>query len=183
MTINNFDLIFEQWKADLKNRDRSAAAVYGNFEALFTSLRAAGATFDEAHKYLPNATKAHQPDPALARNTYKCLKTSPKLAGFSEKEFVDKWNKDIADKATNAFYDTFPRPKSKDEEDEDGEPKVYGNMSAKEYKLQRKYADTYPVLNTEELEKKMLSGTYNPMEDIAILLGKKKDSSNNDDTQ
>ena len=150
MTINNFDLIFEQWKADLKNRDRSAAAVYGNFEALFTSLRAAGATFDEAHKYLPNATKAHQPDPALARNTYKCLKTSPKLAGFSEKEFVDKWNKDIADKATNAFYDTFPRPKSKDEEDD--ERKVGGNkITAKEYRLMRNHIDQFKHVDLDSL--------------------------------
>lgn len=181
MTANNFDLIFEEWKADLKNKDRSALAVYGNFEDLFNRLRVAAATFDEAHKYLSDAIKAHQPPPALARNTYKMLKSSPKMSAFTEKEFIDQWNKDISDKATNAFYDAFPRPKTKDEEDDDGEPKVYGNMSIKEYKMQRKYADTFPILNTEELERKMLSGTYNPMEDIAILLGKKKDS--NDDSQ
>jgi hypothetical protein len=181
VTANKFDLIFEQWKADLKNKDRSAPSVYGNFEELFNSLRAAAATFEEAHAFLTTAVKAHQPAPGLARNTYKSLKSEGKMGLTTEKEFSDKWNGDIADWATNAFYDTFPRPKTKDEEDDDGEPKVYGNMSIKEYKLQRRYADSYPVLNTEELERKMLSGTYNPIEDIAILLGKKKD--NNDDTQ
>lgn len=179
MSASNFDLIFEEWEANLKTKDRSAGAVSSNFEELFDALKAAGANFDEARALLPKATKAHQPAPALARNTYKNAKSSPKVSGFSEKEFIDQWNKDIADKATGAFYSVFPRPKAKNEDD-DGEPKVYGSMSVKEYKAQRRHADAYPILDTEELEKKMMQGTYNPIEDIASILDKKKDSNGSD---
>ena len=173
MSDNVFELIVEEWEANLKQRDRSAAAIDGNFEEVFESLHAAGASFDEARALLPRVIKAHQPSTAVARNTYKCTKSSPRGSYFTEKEFIDQWNKDIADKGTSAFYSIFPRPKKKDEDD-DGEPKVYGNMSAREYRAQRRHADQFPILNTEELEKKMLSGTYNPMEDIANILGNKK---------
>lgn len=177
MTQNNFDLIFEDWKASLKTRDRSANAVVGNYEDLFEQLRAAGATFADVHPMLQKAIKAHQPPPGLARNTYKTMKTNPKISSYTEKEFIDKWNQDIADKATNTFFSVFPVPKNKDQEDD--EPKVYGNMSAKEYRAQRRYSDQFPVLNTEELEKRVLSGSYNPLEDIKNILGKKDDNGNN----
>ena len=178
MTENNFDLIYEDWKASLKTRDRSAGSVSSNFEDLFEKLRSAGATFAEAHPMLPKATKAHQPPPALAKATYRNLRSNPKIAIYSEKEFIDQWNQDIADKATNAFFSVFPVPKNKDQEDD--EPKVYGNMSVKEYKAQRRYSDQFPVLNTEELEKKMLSGSYNPLDDIEDILGKNKDKNGAD---
>jgi hypothetical protein len=95
---SNLDLIFEEWKANLKQRDRSAASVANNFEELFSELKRAGATFDEAHAILPKAIKAHQPTPGLARNIYKTSKSNPKVAGTSEKEFIDQWNEDIAAK-------------------------------------------------------------------------------------
>ena len=174
---SNFDLILEEWISGLKNRDRSAPAVESNFEELFDSLKRANASFDEAHALLPKAVKAHLPPPGLARNTYKHIKNSPKASGLTEKEFIEAWNKDINDKGTNAFYSVFPRPKEDD--DEDPEPKVYGSMSVKEYKLQRRHADQFPILNTEELEQKMLSGSYNPIEDIANILGKKDNNGDN----
>jgi hypothetical protein len=168
---SNLDLILEEWEASLKQKDRSAGAVGSNFDELFEKLKAAGATFEEAHAILPKAIKMHQPPLPVARNTYKSTKMIAKVAAFTEKEFIERWNKDIADKGTNSFFSIFPRPKQEDEEDPG--PKVYGNMSAKEYRLQRRYADQFPVLNTEELEKRMVQGTYNPMEDIADVLGKK----------
>lgn len=173
---SNLELILEQWIAELKNKDRSAPAVEGNFEELFEALKRANASFDEAHALLPRAIKAHQPSTGLARNQYKHRAGSVKMSGLTEKEFIDSWNKDISDKGTNAFYSVFPRPKNSDEEDDDPEPKVYGSMSAKEYKLQRRHADQFPILDTEALERKMLSGTYNPVEDIANILGKKEDN-------
>lgn len=168
---NNLDLIFDEWKANLKQKDRASAAVTGNFEELFEELKRANATFDEVHAMLPKIIKAHLPPPGLARSIYKTSKTNPKTAAQSEKEFIDKWNQDIDDKGTAAFFDTFPRPKVKS--DDDGEPKVYGQMSAKEYKAQRKYADSFPRLDTEALERAMIDQTYNPMEDLENILGTK----------
>jgi hypothetical protein len=159
----NLDLIYERWKASLRDKDRSKGFVDSNFDELFDALKGAGATFDEGHAILPSAIKAHQPSIGLAKNTWKLLKNSTKNSDLTEKEFIDQWNKDIADRGTNSFYNAFSLP---NEKDDDGEPKVFGSMSAKEYKLQRKNASSYPILDTEELERRLLSDAYNPADDI-----------------
>jgi predicted RNase H-like HicB family nuclease len=163
MPTGNLDLIYEKWKASLREKDRSREFVSSNFDELFDAFNSAGATFEEAHAYLQQAIKVHLPSPGLARATWKMVKGSPNNAEITEKEFIDGWHKDIGDKATNSFYHVYPLP---EEQDHDGEPKVYGSMSAKEYKLQRKHADSYPVLDTEELERRLQSEVYNPVEDI-----------------
>jgi hypothetical protein len=169
MSNSNLDLIFDEWKANLKSKDRAASAVTGNFDELFEELKRANATFDEAHSILPKAIKAHLPPPAVAKNTYKLSKTNPKVASYSEKEFIEQWHQDINDKGTASFFDIFPRPKV--DTDDDGEPKVYGQMSAKEYRAQRRYADSFPRLDTAALERAMITQTYNPMEDLENILG------------
>jgi hypothetical protein len=169
MPANSLDFIYERWKAALRDKDRSSGSVGSNFDELFDALNAAGASFDEAHAMLPQAIKAHQPNAGLAKATWKMVKGNPKNADLSEREFIDQWNKDIADRATNSFYNVYPVP---DEGDDDGEPKVFGSMSAKEYKMQRKHADSYPILDTEELERRLKTGAYNPVED---LIDKDKD--------
>lgn len=176
MTTSNLEFILEEWIANLKNKDRSASVVESNFEEFFEALKRANASFEEAHDLMPKAIKAHLPNPGIVRNVYKNLKHQGKISDLTEKEFTDNWNKDITDKGTNSLYSVFPRPKSSIEEDEDPEPKVYGSMSIKEYKSQRRHAEQYPILDTEELERKIMSSSYNPIEDIASILNKKKDS-------
>ena len=44
------------------------------------------------------------------------------------------------------FFEFFPATPA----DHDPEPKVFGNMSAIEYRAQRRYADQFPTLNTTE---------------------------------
>jgi hypothetical protein len=149
-------LIFQEWSASLKSKDRSKAAVPSNFEELFEKLKNSGVPFEDAHALLPKAVKAHQPIAAVARNSYKKIKSVAKNFDKSEKEFVDEWNKSIEDVGTQTFFDIYPLPRL----DEDNEPKQYGNMSAKEYKAQRKYADQFPVLDTSELEKRMRDQEY-----------------------
>jgi hypothetical protein len=163
MPTSNLDLVYERWKASLREKDRSREFVSANFDELFDALNSAGAPFEEAHPYLSQAIKVHLPSPGLARTTWKMVKNSPGNAETTEKEFIDGWNKDISDKATNSFYHVYPLPEDKDV---DSEPKVYGSMSAKEYKLQRRHADSYPILDTEELERKLKTENYNPVEDI-----------------
>jgi hypothetical protein len=163
MSTVNLDLIYEKWKASLREKDRSKDFVSTNFDELFDVLNSAGATFEEAHAFLPQAIKVHLPSPGLAKATWKLVKNNQNNLEVSEKEFIDSWHKDIGDKATNSFYHIYSLPEDKDE---DPEPKVYGNMSVREYKLQRKHAESYPILDTEELERRLQSETYDPAEDI-----------------
>jgi hypothetical protein len=169
MTKNNLELIFDEWKANLKQKDRSNAAVTSNFDELFEELKRANASFEEAHAVLAKAIKAHLPPQGLAKKIYKFGKDNPKISCYTEKEFLDQWNQDITDKGTASFFDIFPRPKV--DPDDDGEPKIYGSMSAKEYRAQRRYADSFPRLNTEALERAMIKQTYNPMDDLENILG------------
>jgi len=172
--ISKTDLLFEQWVTSLVDRDRTKNAVQNNFEELFRSLKNEGLTIETAHEYLAKATKAHQPSTSLVKNVHKKLKTTGAIT-FSEKEFLDSWNKGIADKANTAFFEVFP-VEIKAEEPE--EPVIYGSMTVKEYKAQRKHAQAYPRLDTEELERRMQKTTYDPMLDLASLLGTKSGDTN-----
>jgi hypothetical protein len=152
--------ILAKWSASLKSRDRSAKNVRPNFEELFDEWKSCGASFEDLYEDpaseakvgqspLQRAIKAHQPSSSIARASYKKFKQIIPNFDKTEKEFIEEWNKSIEDTATESFFDYFPPPK----EDEDPEPKVYGNMSAKEYNAQRRYADQFPTLDTRELVK------------------------------
>jgi len=174
------NLIFEEWKASLSKKDRTVKSVEENFQCLFENLKNANVTFDEAFEFLEKATNAHYPKHAVAVNTYNRLKSIPRIKALGEKLFIKEWHKDIEEKCKSAFFSIYPRTKqkiSKTKDDDDGEPKVFGNMSAKEYRLQRQYADQFPVLNTEELEKRLRDTSYNPLEDYKRVLSEAEDGS------
>lgn len=154
---NNLNLIFDQWSASLKFKKRDKNNVLNNFDELFESLKRSDASFEEAHVFLAKAIKAHLPPTGLARTIYKNLKKNPSF-DKTEKEYIELWHKSISDTATTSFFVWFPLPKDKDD---DGEPKVFGSMSEKEYRTQRSYADSFPTLDTRELEQRMKSREYN----------------------
>lgn len=145
MSDPKFQLIFEKWKASLRDRDRSAEFVTSNFDDLFDELSRAGATFDEAHEIMPMAVKAHQPSSGLIRQVWKLTKTRLKTFDLSEKEFAEKWCGDIADQAVNSFHNSFqmqmPQP----------EGFSAGKISDKEYKLMRQHADHFKQLDLSSL--------------------------------
>src|SRR6478736_6928172 len=173
--MSNSNLIFQKWKASLRSKDRSKKAMPGNFDELFEELRQSGASFEEAHAILPQAIKAHYPARAVAKNTYAKYSHIPGFAASSEKEFIDEWFKSIDDAGTESFYAFFSI-----ESEEDTEPKLYGNMSAREYSLQRKYADSFPRITNEMLAEKSrnLMQQYN-LDEAALLniLGNDDDNS------
>ena len=145
-----YDVILVQWIAALKSKDRSNKSVRINFEELFQMLKDADGTFEDLYEtYLPKAIKAHQPISSIVRATYKKLKQSAPKFDKSEKEFTDEWMASIDATGTEVFFEFFPATPI----DHDPEPKVYGNMSATEYRAQRRYADQFPTLNTDELVK------------------------------
>ena len=170
------ELTLTEWIAVLKSKDRSRRHVRLNFEELFQKWKDLDATFDELYEtLLPKAIKAHQPLPSVARNTFKTLKSK---VDKTEKEFIDEWNDSIEGTGQEVFFEFFP-PTTLDKDDE---PKVYGNMSATEYRAQRRYADQFPTLNTTELVKAWREQKqYNPIVDAKlenILGGGNSDETN-----
>lgn len=172
-TSKLIELTFVEWKASLASRDRTRKSIRPNFEELFEKWNSLGAKFDDLYEsYLPKAVKAHLPAPATARNTYKKLKATIPHFDKTEKEYIDEWFKSIEDIATESFFEFFSPPAL----DQDDEPKIYGNMSATEYKAQRRYADQFPTLDTTELEKQWNEQKYNfDVEDLLKnVLGEKE---------
>jgi hypothetical protein len=171
---SRYDLLFEQWKATLAGRDRRTPSVQGNFEELFDILKNEGLVLENAYEYLPKAVRAHAPSPSLVKTMFKKLKGSPKFQYSSEREFEEQWTNDIEERAKIAFFNIFPIPTKKKEEDD--EPPLFGSMTAKEYKMQREHADSFPRLTVEEIQRRraaaLAAANYNPMDEIDSILGK-----------
>lgn len=137
---NKADLIFDRWKAELKEMDRSRANVENNFELLFITLDDSKISFEAAHRILPKAIEAHYPSKSVTDNVYRRLK--PMMNGKTKQEFYEEWKENISAAAKRAFYGLYSIDGATQQED-----KKFGSMSASEYKKQRKYAESYPVLD------------------------------------
>lgn len=159
--MNNVDdkkanLIFDKWKADLKEMDRSKASVEGNFDMLFSKLKDSKVEFDVAHNILSKAITAHYPNQAVIDNVYKRIKI---IIGTSKQEFAEDWKENIAAGAKRVFYSLYEidgEAKDKDDDD-DGEPKQYGSMSASEYRKQRAHIESYPLLDWTKIKLEPMS--------------------------
>jgi hypothetical protein len=147
---DTFSLILDQWRASLRSKNRKKDNIRPNFEELFQNWSSAGASFDDLYEdLLPKAISAHQPHSSVIRETYRALKASNKRFNKTEKELTEEWNKGIHDLATETFFEFFKPPSF----DQDDEPKVYGSMSLKEYRAQRRYAEQFPTIKTDNLVK------------------------------
>jgi len=155
------EIILDKWRASLKLKDRSKDHVASNFEELFSELREADVTFDVAREVLPLAIQAHYPPVAVRRRTYEGIKH---LVKVSEKEFTDSWLGHIKDTATNIFYEVYPPPLSSQAKIKSA-PEQKPVMSKKEYAAMRRYADSFPILDTTELERSLNNRQYNAFDD------------------
>jgi hypothetical protein len=156
------EIILDKWRAALKLKDRSKEHVASNFEELFSELKEADVAFDVAREVLPLAIQAHYPPVAIRRRTYEGIKH---LVKISEKEFVDSWLGHIKDTATNIFYEVYPPPLSSQIKVKSA-PEQKPGMSKKEYAAMRRYADSFPILDTSELEKALSNRQYNAFDNV-----------------
>ena len=141
------ELIFDKWKAELADKDRSRAAVAGNFDELFSSWHRSKVKFDDAYALLDSAIKAHLPTDSVAKNTYRSLKRTANITK-NELEFISEWKQNISATGKQMFYSLYDidGTSSNDEEVK------YGSMSAQEYRKQRKYADSHPLLDWQSIK-------------------------------
>lgn len=164
------------WKTELARKDRAWNKVQSNFHELFHSIQQAGIPAEIAFTVVPKAVKAHLPSPQTQRSTYSMLANSKGSRAPKFETYVKRWAEGIEEKAYMAFYMCFPQldPLNTplDQEDDVSLGKMYGNMSEKEYRLQREYAESFPVLDTSELEKQLFSSNLLDVELDNILGGK-----------
>lgn len=142
---NKAELIFDRWKANLKEMDRSRANVENNFDLLFVTLDESKISFEVAHQILDKAIKAHYPPQIAVDNTYRRLKQA--LNGKTKQEFIVEWQENISAAAKRAFYGLFSIDGVTEQEE-----KKYGSMSSSEYRKQRKYAESHPLLDWTKIK-------------------------------
>lgn len=140
--------IFKKWSASLANRDRSKGSLDENFGDLFYDFWAASIPFKVAEEFLPDAVGAHMPSSYIANITYKQAKAAKRHGDQSFNEYMKSWKALIQDKATAAFYNQYPIDGVEEKE------KKFGSMSAQEYNKQRRYAESFPHVDLDELENK-----------------------------
>ena len=141
-------LILERWVSELANKDRSKSSLSNNFEELFYDMFKAHVPFETAHDTLKDAISHHFPSHSVAKYTFKNARRDPNQT-FAE--FLDGWKKLITDEATQAFYSFY----SVEGENTKKEEKKFGSMSAQEYMKQRRYADSFPTIDTDALQEKI----------------------------
>lgn len=149
--------IFQKWAAELRNKDRKFAAASNNYEELFFDLYKADVPFDVAHQYLKQAVTKHLPNHSMAKHTWTRVKNAPENSSKTFQEWFADWKQSLEDVGTEAFYSIYSPPAEKTEEVAQ-EEKKFGNMSKKEYRLQRRHAESFPILNTDELIKRYEDG-------------------------
>lgn len=147
MKKSKAELIFDKWKAELAGKDRSRTAVANNFDELFSSWHRSKVPFDEAYSLLDTAIKAHFPNDSIAKSTFKSLKRKAGLAK-TEIEFVTEWKANITSTAKQVFYSLYDIDGTANTEEE----VKYGSMSAQEYRKQRKYAESHPLLDWTKIK-------------------------------
>lgn len=159
------DLIFDKWKSSLPDRDRTKPYWESNFEDLFDALFRAKIEFEQAHSILSTAIKAHYPTYSVARHVYRRIKKTG--TSSTESEFIEDWQNQIAETAKRVFYDIY----SIDTESEE-DNKKYGSMSPSEYRKQRKYAESHPLLDWTKikLESDKVNNT-DTLDDVDVDLG------------
>jgi hypothetical protein len=136
-------LLFEQWRSGLADRDRSHSKLAENFDDLFYELDRNNIDFELAHEYLDLAIAAHLPDKRNLDYTFK------RTGGFGQTkdEFHEKWKKKIRDEATNVFYARYPL----EDDDAKEESPLPQGMSKDEYLRQRRYANSFPPLDLNQI--------------------------------
>jgi len=146
MRRSKVELIFDKWKAELVDKDRSRSAVANNFDELFSEWKRSRVKFDDAYALLDAAIKAHYPSDTVAKNVYKRLK---RTAGIpkGEDEFITEWKNNISATAKQVFYSLYDIEGTKPKEEV-----KYGSMSSQEYRKQRKYVEAHPLLDWTKIK-------------------------------
>lgn len=136
------DLIFNAWKADLSDKDRSFQSLLSNFDELFENFKYSDISIDTAEEYLKEAIIAHLPSKYIVKKTYQRFK---KNNNVSEIDFFEDWKRGIEDKAKQAFF--FRYPVTETEKTSNGG----SSLSKDEYIKQRRYAESFPRLDLSNI--------------------------------
>lgn len=135
------DKIFDKWKSNFRDKQKGKDHIYENFNELFFEMSRNFIPSEVAYEYIRLAATRHLPDNYVVDRTYN---NSASRKSQTKAEFFEGWKTMIFDKATQAFYDVYPLDPQQEDTDKIQLPR---GMSKKEYVLQRKHAQEFPILD------------------------------------
>ena len=135
--ISGEDLL-HQWMVSLKTKDRKKGSLITNFDELVSSFKSFDISYDKAKDLMGKAIKAHLPSEKIAEATYNKYKFNIKQ---SKKEYLESWFKNIEEAGWGVFYNYYSLINKENQTDLNG-------ISKEEYLRQRKYAESFPILDT-----------------------------------
>ncbi len=144
-------LILDRWKADLTQMNRSFDSVADNFDDLVSNMYLAEVPFELAEENINAAILEHYPSTQIAKMVWKNAK-SKKQTDLDFSAYINEWKEAISKEGKRVFYGRYKLLSDKTVKEN---TKTSGSMSQKEYRAQRRYAESFPVLDTSKIEVKI----------------------------
>jgi hypothetical protein len=165
-------LILDRWKAELSAMDKTFNNVASNFDDLVSNMHLAEVPFELAEENMQAAILEHYPSSSIAKKVW----SSTKARGGTDKdcgEFFSDWKKAISNEGKRVFYSYY---KLSSDEVVKNNKKSTGSMSNKEHRAQQRYAESFPVLDTSQIDVK-IKDTLDAMEKdfMKAVLGEDND--------
>jgi hypothetical protein len=137
----NAGWIFKKWAASLTEKDLKYDSISSNFDELFYELSTLGLKFEDAEQYIDMAVSSHAPSLSVIKRVYQQAPSWQRSSSTLE-EYSAQWISRIKDKAIVSFGNFF---------DQDEPLPNQGSMSAREYVAARKYTESFPTINMDEV--------------------------------
>lgn len=153
-------LILDRWKADLTKMDRHFESVASNFDELVQNMYLAEVPFELAEENINAAILEHYPSNRIAKAVWKGAKAK-KQTDRDFGGYLTEWKEAINKEGKRVFYGRYKLPSDETVKEN---TKTSGSMSQKEYRTQRRYAESFPILDTSKIEVK-IKGKIKEMED------------------
>jgi len=144
-------LILDRWKAELTKMDRSFDNIAANFDELVSNMYLAETPFELAEENINAGIIEHYPSEHLAKIIWKGNKAAKKIDKDFPTFYVD-WKKAINSEGKQVFFSYYSLPS---DETVNKNKKTTGSVSVKEHRAQRRYAESFPILDTSTIEVKI----------------------------
>lgn len=156
----------KKWKKGIRQEQRKKEFMLDLFTCLFNDLATNDIPREIADTFLRDVSTFMYPPVAISKRVYENKKmVDPSLKHVSYQEYLQVWKESINDDAMKALDSSYPDPDAK----KIGTVKTVGGMNYVEYKKQREYAESFPLIDPssitlgdyseetfEELEKELL---------------------------
>lgn len=154
-------IVFENWNALFPTMGKTKEYYYDNFHNLFVEMKRISVPFDIAYEFINDAVIRHTPSTSTVKHIYK---KSPNLhRRCTEQEFSEEWKGLIKNRAYEAFHDLYPIGEK--EKLETSKVELPKSMSRDEYRLQRRHAESFPIIDLSKIEE-----PYKSTEDLDFSL-------------